>query len=81
MEVERHAVHAIAQAGRFRTVVKDVAKVAATTAAMHFGAGHEKAAVSLGLDRLVEWCQKLGQPVPLSNLLLEAKSGCPQPAQ
>ena len=26
-------------------------------------------------------CQKLGQPVPLSNLVSEAKSGSAQPAQ
>jgi hypothetical protein len=26
-------------------------------------------------------CQKLGQPVPDSNLVSERKSSCPQPAQ
>src|SRR6478609_4183912 len=37
-EIHRDAVHAVAQAGRLRAVVEDVAEMAAATAAMHFGA-------------------------------------------
>ena len=40
-EVERQAVHAIAQAGRPRPVVEDVAEVPATARAQHFGSGRE----------------------------------------
>ena len=38
MEHQRKAVHAVAQAGRLRTVVEDVAEMAAAAAAVHFGA-------------------------------------------
>ena len=38
LERHRHAVHAIAQAGRLGTVVEDMAQMAAAAAAMHFGA-------------------------------------------
>src|SRR5437868_1274208 len=54
MKIERHAVHAVALSGRLRTVVENVAEVAAAAAAMNFGSCHEKAAVALGFDRLVE---------------------------
>ena len=47
-------VDAIAQAGRLRTVIEDVAEVTAAAAAMHFGAQHAEGAV-LGLaERIVE---------------------------
>src|SRR4051794_40620567 len=54
MKIERHAVHAVALAGRLRTVVENVAEMAAAAAAMNFGARHEKTAVGVGFDRLVE---------------------------
>src|SRR5215472_8299785 len=53
-KVERDAVHAIALPGRLRSVVEDVTEMAATTAAMDFGSGHQKAPVGLGFDRPVE---------------------------
>src|SRR6516225_3259248 len=54
MKVERRSIHAITQPGRLRAVVENVAEVAAAAAAVHFGAGHEKAAVGLRLDRLLD---------------------------
>src|SRR6185503_9276387 len=51
-EFQRHAIHAVAQAGRLGTVVEHVAEMAEAAPAVHFGARHEKHAVGLGLDRL-----------------------------
>src|SRR5215213_1461334 len=51
-EFQRHAVHAIAQARRLRSIVKDVAEMAAAAAAMHFGAGHQKGLVHRRADRV-----------------------------
>src|SRR2546430_5780145 len=58
MEHEAKAVDAIAQAGRLRSVVEDMAEMAAAAAAMHLGGGHAEGAV-LGLaerifQRLIE---------------------------
>src|SRR5216683_931556 len=54
VEVERYAVHAIAQPGRLRPVLEDMAEMPAAPAAMHLGAGHEEAAVGVGLDHILE---------------------------
>src|SRR6266404_4676648 len=54
VKVERDAVQAIAQPGRLRPVLEDMAEMPAATAAMHLGAGHEEAAVSVGLDPILE---------------------------
>src|SRR3977135_3324809 len=48
MEDQRKAVHAVAQAGRLRPIVKDVTEMAAAAAAVNFGPQHPKGAV-LGL--------------------------------
>src|SRR2546430_13240687 len=58
MEHEAKAVDAIAQAGRLRSVVEDMAEMAAAAAAMHLSACHAEGAV-LGLaerifQRLIE---------------------------
>ena len=58
MKQQRKAVHAVAQAGRLRPIVEDVAEMAAAAAAMNFGAQHPEGAV-FGLadgvlERLVE---------------------------
>src|SRR5579859_7727791 len=45
LEIHRDAVDAVAQVGRRRAVVEDVAEVAAAAAAMHLGADHAVAAV------------------------------------
>ena len=45
-EVQRHAVDAVAQAGRRRPVGEDVAEMAAAGGAMHLGAHHAVAAVA-----------------------------------
>ena len=47
-ELQRHAVHAVAQAGRLRAVVEHMAEMAAAAAAMHLGARHEERAVGRG---------------------------------
>src|SRR5215467_12220967 len=51
LEVHRHAVDAIAQMGRRRTVFKDMTEMTAAAAAMHFGADHAVTAVGRGLNR------------------------------
>src|ERR1700694_2595498 len=48
MKHQRKAVHAVAQAGRLRPIVEDVAEMAAATAAVNFGPQHPKGPV-LGL--------------------------------
>src|SRR3979411_2789598 len=54
MEDQRKAVHAVAQAGRLRPIVKDVTEMAAAAAAVNFSPQHPKGAV-LGLaDGIVE---------------------------
>src|SRR4051794_12063992 len=49
-ELERHAVVAIALAGRLRAVVEDVALVALAARAMVFGARHDQQEVGLLLE-------------------------------
>src|SRR5471032_441421 len=53
-ERHRHAVHAIAQASRFRAVVEHVAQMAAAAAAVDFGAQHAEGAVGGGADGVVQ---------------------------
>src|SRR5262249_36620931 len=53
-EAEGRAVHAIAQARRFRAVVEDVAEMAAAAAAMHGRSRHEKARIAGLADRAIE---------------------------
>src|SRR6202035_4783860 len=58
MKHQRKTSHAVAQAGRLRPVVEDVAEMAAAAAAVNFGAQHPEGAV-LGLadgvlQRLIE---------------------------
>jgi hypothetical protein len=50
LELQRHAVHAIAQAGWLRAVIEDVTKVAAAPGAHNFVAFHSVAAVASGDD-------------------------------
>ena len=52
LEGQRHAVDAVALAGRRRAVVEDVAEMTAAAAAMDFGAGHEQRIVDLEADRI-----------------------------
>jgi hypothetical protein len=53
-EFQRHAVHAIAQAGRLRAVVEDVAEMAAAAMARDRSPRHAERAVGRFVDRLVE---------------------------
>src|SRR5438105_463874 len=53
-EIERDAVQAIAQPGRLRPVLENMAEMPAAAAAMHLGAGHEEAAVGVGLHPVLE---------------------------
>ena len=74
LERQRDAVHAIAQAGRLRPVVEDVAEMAAAAAAMDRGADHAEGWCRWSSPTaLSSGAQKLGQPVPLSNLVVEEK--------
>src|ERR1700722_8083365 len=45
MELQRKTVHAVAQAGRLRTVIEDVAEMAAAATAMNFATQHAEGAV------------------------------------
>ncbi len=45
-EVERNRVHAIAQAGRSRTVIEDMTEMRVATTAHHFGARRAETAVN-----------------------------------
>src|ERR1700685_311073 len=53
-EFERHAVHAIAQAGRLRPVVEDMAEMAAAAMARHRRARHAERAIGGLVDGLVQ---------------------------
>jgi hypothetical protein len=55
--------------------------VTAATAAMHLGAAHEKAAVGLRLDRLVERHPEAGPTGATVEFGVRRNSGWPQPAQ
>ena len=46
------AIHAIAQAGRLRTVIENMAQMGVAIGATHFGAGHEKRAVGVFANRI-----------------------------
>ena len=50
LELQGDAVHAVAQAGRLRAILENVAEVAAATGAVDLGAGLEEAAVRGGAD-------------------------------
>src|SRR5258706_11031372 len=54
MEDQRKAVHAVAQAGRLRPVIKDMTEMAAAAAAVNFGPQHPKGAVFGLADGVVE---------------------------
>ena len=81
LEGERHAVHAIAQAGRLRSIVENVAQMALASMAGHGRAGHAPRMVGALSTALSKGAQKLGQPVPLSNFVEEENRSDPQPAQ
>ena len=51
LELQRHAIHAVALAARLRAVGKHVAEVAAAARTVHLGAAHEVAAVLVGPHR------------------------------
>src|SRR5262249_40787391 len=53
VEFQGRGVHAVALAGRRGPVVEDVPQMAAAVLAVHFGPGHEEAAVRLGVDAVV----------------------------
>src|SRR5947208_3635043 len=53
VELEGAAVDAVAEPGRVRPVLEDVAQMAAAARAQHLGADHAVAHVALGLDGLV----------------------------
>src|SRR6185437_10984123 len=54
LEPHRRAVHAITLAGGRRAVREQVPQMPTAAAAMHLGADHEKAAVLMGLHRIVQ---------------------------
>src|SRR5215831_14015656 len=54
-ERQRDAVHAVTQSSGRRAIVKNVSKMTATAATMHFRAGHKKGAIVFGFNRTCEW--------------------------
>src|ERR1700676_3557435 len=54
MKYHCKAVHAVAQAGRLRAIVEDVAEMAAAAAAVNFGPQHAKSAVFGFADGILE---------------------------
>src|SRR6266550_1587473 len=54
VEYQRKAVHAVAQAGRLRSVVEDVTEMAAAAAAMNFGPQHPQGPVFGLADGVLE---------------------------
>ncbi len=81
VEDQAKAVDAVAQSGRLRAVVEDVAEMSAAAAAMHLGADHAVGAIlglaDIAFDRLVE-----ARPARAAlELGVEANSGRSQPAQ
>src|SRR5690349_18265280 len=84
-ELERRAVHAVAQPGRPGPVVEDVAEVSAAAPAVHFGAQHaERAVAALGhsvRQRLPE-ARPAGAAVELGSRReqLELAAGADEPA-
>src|ERR1700686_5251601 len=54
MKCQRKAVHAVAQAGRLRPIVEDVAEVAAAAAAVDFGPQHSEGTVFGLADRVLQ---------------------------
>src|SRR5688572_16739759 len=68
LEVQRHAVDAVAKTGRRRPVLEDVPQVPAAAAAMHFGTGHPVAAVHGGAGRPLERGEEAGPAGPALEL-------------
>src|SRR5512143_335416 len=54
-ELQRHAVHAVAQAGRRRTVVEHMAEMTAAAAAMNLLAHHAEGIVLVDQNRILDW--------------------------
>jgi hypothetical protein len=71
-------VIAISLSGRFRPIVEDVTLMTAAPHAVVFGTRSNQLVVGPSSDRA---CQKLGQPVPLSNLVALSNSGRKHAAQ
>src|SRR6202043_1987748 len=54
VERQGKTVHAVAQPGRFRTVVEHVAEMAAATPAVDLGAGHAEGGILAFADRIFQ---------------------------
>ena len=80
LEVQRGRIDAIPQARSAPGRRRRRGRGGRRSRGRDLGAGHPEAAVALGLDVLSSSIgfQKLGQPVPESNLVSESKSGAPQ---
>jgi hypothetical protein len=81
-ELQRHRVEAMALAGGWRTVGEYMAQVAAASGADLLDTDHPVTGVANALDvRFLIRLEKLGHPVPESNLALERNRGKPQNRQ
>src|SRR6516225_12045006 len=81
LEFQGDSIHAVALPSRLGSVVEHVAEMTAAAPAMHFRSWNEQAVIVRGADSVLVGAKKLGQPVPLSNLVSERKSGRSQAAQ
>ena len=76
-KLQHVAVDAVALVGGRGAVIEDVAEMDAGAGAAYFDAHHAERASSCRLMAPATGLEKLGQPVPLSNLLVLRKSGVP----
>src|SRR5262245_39335069 len=60
LELQRDAVHAVAQAGRVRAVGEDMPEVAAALRAVDLGPGHAERTIRRGRDRAFDRGEKAG---------------------
>src|SRR5258708_6581221 len=54
MEQQGEAVHAVAQSGRFRAVIEDVAEMTATAPAVNLGTSHAEGGILAFADRILK---------------------------
>ena len=75
LESQRHAVHAVAQASRARTIAKYVAEMTAAPAAMHFGSVHAETGVASLCHRVRQRLPKAGPAGMTIVLRIRRKNG------
>ena len=80
-EAHGDTVHTITKARRFGAFIENMAEMTTAALAMDRGPRHAEEGIWGRVEGFVQRCQKLGQPVPLSNLVVEENRSRSQPAQ